>query len=268
VWTLCQHARRDRCHLFGVDRPVIAEQVFQLVRRVEQVATSSHASGLGSPLHVAAPVSVQRGRQRVARSLRLPLDLVTRLGKKRRDVLLDRLRQRGVRAEQEQHRVLGLVPRSRWPTVGATHEDVVGGRAEPRTAALVAVLSALDLAHKVIDLKGLSKREVRKRAKQVADGDWTAKAVRHRGGSRWSHRRRRRLWINAATARRRGRRVSVEAPITAGATVGRDDVKQGAGCLIWILATTAAVWAFAETQQGTGLMLLAIAGIGILVVLQ
>jgi hypothetical protein len=38
------------------------------------------------------------------------------------------------------------------------------------------------------------------------------------------------------------------------------EVKQGTGCLIWIASTMAAVWAFAEAQQRTGLMLLAVAG--------
>ena len=47
-----------------------------------------------------------------------------------------------------------------------------------RTAALVALLSSLDLAHKVVDREGLPARELKKRAKQIADGDWAAKAVR------------------------------------------------------------------------------------------
>ena len=118
---------------------------------------------------------------------RIAQDLVPRLGKKRRDVLLDRLRQRGVVTKQED-RVLGLIPRRRWLTLEPAHEDALrrelsdvlvrGGRPEPRTASLVAVLSALDLAHKVIDREGLSRRAVRKRAKQVGEGDWVAKAVR------------------------------------------------------------------------------------------
>ena len=114
-------------------------------------------------------------------------DLVVRLGKKRRDVLLGRLRERGILEERED-RVLGLIPRRRWPTVDSTHESAVrrglgdvlirGVRPEPRTASLVAVLSALDLAHKVIDREGLPARELKKRAKHVADGDWAAKAVK------------------------------------------------------------------------------------------
>jgi hypothetical protein len=114
-------------------------------------------------------------------------DLVNRLGKKRREVLLDRLRERGILEETEE-RVLGLIPRRRWPTVDSTHEDDVrrrlanvllrGASPDERTAALVSVLSALDLAHKVIDRDGLSARDVKKRAKEVAEGDWAAKAVR------------------------------------------------------------------------------------------
>jgi len=112
---------------------------------------------------------------------------VPRLGKKRRDLLIGRLLRVGILEERED-RVLGLIPRRRWPTVDSTREDDVrrklgdvlirGARPEQRTAALVAVLSALDLAHKVIDREGLTAREVKKRAKEVAEGDWAAKAVR------------------------------------------------------------------------------------------
>ena len=53
-----------------------------------------------------------------------------------------------------------------------------GVRPTERTAALVAVLSALDLAHKVVDREGAPARDVKKRAKEVSEGDWAAKAVR------------------------------------------------------------------------------------------
>ena len=85
--------------------------------------------------------------------------------------------------------MLGLIPRTRWPAVDSTHEagvrrelgDVLlrGVTARPSaTAALVAVLSALDLAHKVVDREGAPARDVKKRAKEIAEGDWAAKAVR------------------------------------------------------------------------------------------
>ena len=132
------------------------------------------------PLLVEA-MELVRSKERTAE------DLVNRLGKKRRDVLLDRLRERGI-LEETEDRVLGLIPRRRWPMVdGARESDVRrklgdvlirGASPEERTAALVSVLSALDLAHKVVDREGLSAREVKKRAKEVAEGDWAAKAVR------------------------------------------------------------------------------------------
>ena len=114
-------------------------------------------------------------------------DLVGRLGRRRRDQLLDRLRERRI-VEFREDRVLGLIPRRRWPAVDSTHEagvrrelgDVLlrGARPSERTAALVAVLSALDLAHKVVDREGAPARDVKKRAREVAEGDWAAKAVR------------------------------------------------------------------------------------------
>ena len=130
---------------------------------------------------LAEAVEVVRAKERTAE------DLVPRLGKKRRDVLLGRLRERGILEERED-RVLGLIPRRRWPAVDSSHEEdlrraigdvlVRGSRPEERTAALIAVLSALDLVHKVVDREGLSAGDVKKRAKQIAEGDWAAKAVR------------------------------------------------------------------------------------------
>ncbi len=123
----------------------------------------------------------------VATKQRTAQDLVDRLGKNRRDVLIGRLRDRGI-LEETDDRVLGLIPRRRWPTVDGTHEEELrhrladvllrGAQPEDRTAALVAVLSALDLVHKVVDREGLSARQVKRRAKEIAQGDWAAKAVR------------------------------------------------------------------------------------------
>ncbi|KQW49391.1 hypothetical protein ASC77_12025 [Nocardioides sp. Root1257] len=114
-------------------------------------------------------------------------DLVERLGKGAKEQLADRLVERGI-LERREDKVLGLFPRTRWPAVDSTHEEqvrraltasLVGG-AEPdqRTGALVALLSAIDKAHKVVDHEGMSSRDVRKRAKQVSEGAWAAKAVR------------------------------------------------------------------------------------------
>lgn len=114
-------------------------------------------------------------------------DLVQRLGKGARDALADRLAERGL-LERHDDRVLGLFPRTRWPAVDSSHEQEVrrqltaalvqGVDPDERTGALVALLSAIDKPHKVVDHEGLSAGEVRKRAKAIAKGDWAAKAVR------------------------------------------------------------------------------------------
>lgn len=132
------------------------------------------------------PVLVE-ALQLVAEKERTAQDLVGRLGKKRREPLLARLGADGI-LRREEGKVLGLFPSTRWPAVDSGHEADVrrklgdalvhGVQPDERTAALVALLSSLDLAQKVVDTGGLSGREVRKRAKEIADGDWAAKAVR------------------------------------------------------------------------------------------
>lgn len=114
-------------------------------------------------------------------------DLVGRLGKGKRAQLLDRLEQRGI-LRREEDKVLGLFPRTRWPAVDSSHEDAVrrqlgdatvrGATPTERTAGLVSLLSAMGVAHRVIDHEGLSGGEVRSRAKAIAEGDWAAKAVK------------------------------------------------------------------------------------------
>ena len=83
--------------------------------------------------------------------------------------------------------MLGLFPRTRWPAVDSSHEQEVrrdvdaallqGQPPEPRTGALIALLHAVDQAHKVIPHEGMSNGEVKKRAKAIAEGDWAAKGV-------------------------------------------------------------------------------------------
>ena len=123
----------------------------------------------------------------VAAKPRTAQDLVDRLGKGARDALAERLTARGL-LERHDDRVLGMFPRTRWPAVDSSHEQEVrrmltavlvqGVEPDERTGALVALLSAIDKPHKVVDHEGLSAGEVRKRAKQIAKGDWATKAVR------------------------------------------------------------------------------------------
>lgn len=113
--------------------------------------------------------------------------LVPRLGKGVREQLQDRLVAKGV-LERREHKVLGLFPSTRWPAADVAHERQVRARLQgvlvqgltpdPRTGALVALLVAVDQAHKVVDLQGLRASEVRKRAKTISEGAWAAKAVK------------------------------------------------------------------------------------------
>lgn len=123
----------------------------------------------------------------VAEKERTAQDLVSRLGRKRRLPLLVRLEAAGL-VRREQTRVLGLVPRRRWPAVDGGHERdlrralgdalVRGVQPEDRTAALIGLLSGLQVVHKVVDREGLSAGTIKRRAKEIAEGDWAAKAVR------------------------------------------------------------------------------------------
>ncbi len=123
----------------------------------------------------------------VAEKERSAQDLVGRLGKGLRDRLASRLAEAGV-LERRESKVLGLFPRTRWPAADRTHEEAVrrqlvsvlveGNEPDPRTGAIVALLAAIGRAHKSVPHHGLSTREVKARAKEIADGHWAAAAVK------------------------------------------------------------------------------------------
>jgi hypothetical protein len=105
-----------------------------------------------------------------------------------KDRLYERLAKGGVlRAEKDR---VGLFPTHRWPAVDTAYEMSVraglgtalrtGATTDERTGALVSLLHALKVAHKVIDpgSVGLSKKELKANAKRITEGDWAAKAVR------------------------------------------------------------------------------------------
>jgi len=117
-----------------------------------------------------------------------PQSAVTSLSKHLRRTLLERLAARGM-VRRESHRILGVFPRERWPVQDITHEQqlrgrlhdvlVVGLTADPRTSALIALLSAIDQAHKVVDAPdSTSRKTAKRRAKAISDGAWAGKAVR------------------------------------------------------------------------------------------
>ena len=152
---------------------------------------------------------LRAGYDLVAEKERGAQDLVDRLGKGLKEQLADRLVERGVLERRDgqgarpvpAHPVAGGRPHPRGAGTPSAHRRA-GAAASSRTsapAALVALLSAIDKAHKVVDHEGLSSREVRKRAKQISEGAWAAKAVRDAISASVAA-------IGAVAAARRGRR--------------------------------------------------------------
>jgi hypothetical protein len=118
-----------------------------------------------------------------------PSDVVSGLGSKLRPRLLDRLAERGL-VRQEQGKVLGLFPTTRWPAGDARHEKALRDRLhaalpagvapDERTACLVSLLHALRAVPRVMDpdVVGVPKRQLNANAKRIAEGDWASAAVR------------------------------------------------------------------------------------------
>ncbi|KRF36561.1 GOLPH3/VPS74 family protein [Nocardioides sp. Soil805] len=146
--------------------------------------STAKVAAVGTPL--GEPV-LDEALTRVAEKPRAAQDLVTRLGKGTRELLLDRLAARGL-VERREGRVLGLFPHTTWPARDARHEESVRAllqgalvqRLTPdaRTSALIALLSAIDHAHKVVDRGDVPAREVKRRAKEISEGAWAAQAVK------------------------------------------------------------------------------------------
>ncbi|HEX6151477.1 GOLPH3/VPS74 family protein [Nocardioides sp.] len=123
----------------------------------------------------------------VAEKPRSAQQLVDRLGKSARQPLLDQLVDRGL-VERRTTKVLGLFPRTTWPAADARHEAEVrqrlqaalveGREADPRTATLAALLAAVDRAHTVVDRGAVPARTIKKRAKELGEGQWASEAAR------------------------------------------------------------------------------------------
>jgi len=99
----------------------------------------------------------------VERQGRKPSAVIRPLGKNLRPALYQRLAARGV-LRAGQRRVLGVFPAA----------------PDERTAALIALLHALKCEHKVVDPRPyqLSRRQLRARAAEIAEGNWASEAVR------------------------------------------------------------------------------------------
>lgn len=121
-----------------------------------------------------------------------PKSLVEVLSRSRpADAALDGLVARGL-LRREEGRILGIFPTTRWPAADSRHEGEVrrtlalvlrdGGAPDERTGALVAILAATKQAGRVMaagaELTASDRREIDRRAKELAEGSWAAGATR------------------------------------------------------------------------------------------
>ena len=118
-----------------------------------------------------------------------PSAVIRPLGKNLRPVLYQRLAASGV-LRAGHGRALGIFPTRTWPAQDPSHEAemrqlvtqalVQPSAPDERTAALIALLHALKCEHKVVDPRPyqLSRRQLRARAAEIAQGDWASEAVR------------------------------------------------------------------------------------------
>jgi Golgi phosphoprotein 3 (GPP34) len=125
----------------------------------------------------------------IANQGKKPSTVIRPLSKNLRQTLYQRLAERGV-IRAEQGRILGIFPTHRWPAQDASHEAEVRHLVTQalvqqmapgtRTAALIALLHALKCEDMIVDPRqyGLTKRELRARAEEIAKGDWASAAVR------------------------------------------------------------------------------------------
>jgi hypothetical protein len=118
-----------------------------------------------------------------------PSTVIHPLSKNLRRTLYGRLADSGL-LRAAQVKVLGVFPARRWPAQDASHEvelrrlitEALAQQATPdeRTAVIIALLHALRCEHKAVDpqLYGLSRRQLKARAEEIAKGNWASEAVR------------------------------------------------------------------------------------------
>jgi hypothetical protein len=125
----------------------------------------------------------------IARQTKRPSAVIRPLSKTLRRTIYERLAASGViRAQHDT--IVGVFQTRRWPTQDASHETEVrrlitealvhDATPDARTGVLIALLHALGCEHKIVDPRqyGLSKRQLRTRASEIAEGDWASEAVR------------------------------------------------------------------------------------------
>ena len=118
-----------------------------------------------------------------------PSSVIRPLSKNLRQALYERLVSSGV-VRAERGRILGVFPIHRWPAQDASDEAEVRRLMaqalvqqvvpDTRTAALIALVHAVGCVDKIVDPRqhGLSRRQLRARAKEIAEGNWASAAVR------------------------------------------------------------------------------------------
>jgi hypothetical protein len=109
---------------------------------------------------------------------------VERLARGTRPLVLERLVERGL-VRRERSRLLGVLPVTTWPPADPGPREELRGRvaavllhgAQPdqHLALLISLVHAVKAEHKIVDG---SRRQLRARAAEVADGEWAGKAVR------------------------------------------------------------------------------------------
>ncbi|WP_145273845.1 GOLPH3/VPS74 family protein [Prescottella equi] len=114
-----------------------------------------------------------------------PEAAIEKLDSEVRAAVFERVIDRGW-VRESRRKVLGIFPSKVWPPVDESHERgvrhelsgvlVEGLDPTPRAAALICLLSAVDAAAKVFP--DTDRKMIRKRAKEIADGEWAGAAVR------------------------------------------------------------------------------------------
>ncbi|MFD1720004.1 GOLPH3/VPS74 family protein [Amnibacterium endophyticum] len=114
-------------------------------------------------------------------------DLASVLGDGLVERLTDRLVDAGV-LERHESKVLGFIPRTRWPAIRTEGEARVrdalraalvdGAEPDERTRATAALLQALDRVPRTLGLHGAEARDARDRATVLAEDDWPSRTVR------------------------------------------------------------------------------------------
>ena len=129
---------------------------------------------------------LERAVRTIAEKDRTAQSLVNKIGKGLKTELAERMVKRGL-LDRHDTEVLGI-HRTRFPALDTGHKNelkkaittVLVRQVPPddRAGALIALLSAVDRAHKTVDGSDVPGREIKKRAKKVAEGAWAADAVR------------------------------------------------------------------------------------------